>query len=134
MGGIPLVANHHRRFASSNARQRKRRAHVAVNHENIFLAKTKDSESTTPHSSALGKLLSLRVRIDCSTRDCKKLLQHSRFLQSLASPMQALRGFFASACATRFLCDRSATHAVALARQHFLKREAVFFDALVYSE
>jgi hypothetical protein len=36
--------------------------------------------------------------------------------------------------ATRALFDRSAALGVASARQHFLKRDAVFFDALVYSE
>jgi hypothetical protein len=34
----------------------------------------------------------------------------------------------------RDVVDRSAARSLSLRRQHFLKRDAVFFDVLVYSE
>jgi hypothetical protein len=70
-------------------------AHIAVNHKNFFLAKTKDSESMTRAVSALSGSASHHAQIDRSTCDSQKRLQYRRFLQSWRWPMQAARGFFA---------------------------------------
>jgi hypothetical protein len=57
-------------------------AHIAVNHENIFLAKMQDSESTTRALNAAGDSRIALARIDRSTCDLQKPLQQSRFLRS----------------------------------------------------
>jgi hypothetical protein len=57
-------------------------AQIAVNHENIFLAKTPDSESTTRAIGALGDSHVYQMRVDRSTRESQKHLRHSRFLRS----------------------------------------------------
>jgi hypothetical protein len=93
-----------------------RRAHIAVNHENIFLAKTKDSESTTRASSAFSELPLLRARVDRSKCDSQKRLQHRGFLHSWLSPTQGSRGFFAFAGARCTLSSNEAQHL--LSRPH----------------
>jgi hypothetical protein len=42
--------------------------------------------------------------------------------------------FFVALHARRLVVDLSASRAVGLLRQHFLKLDAVFFDLLVYSD
>jgi hypothetical protein len=106
----------------------------AVNHENIFIAKIRDSESA-------------RQRF-CSVRRLVIAAELHRALVAKIQETAATQGF--PAILTNAGVGRSgvsriviSTHCIVIAghvacvptslRQHFLKWDAVFFDVLVYS-
>jgi len=106
-----------------------------VNHENFFIAKICDSESAhSPFGSCgrratrlrthradderVAKSASIKAFSATSTIDGVDLSGISRIVHRVRRDAFARN----AACALAFPC------------QHFFKREAVFFDALVYSE
>jgi hypothetical protein len=106
----------------------------AVNQENIFIAKYRDSESAQ--------------RYFCASRRLRLAANAHRAHRTTIEEMAAAQGFPAiltnadvgAACVSRIaisthcivIAGRAAC-AVASLRQHFLKWDAVFFDVLVYS-
>jgi hypothetical protein len=106
----------------------------AVNQENIFIAKNRDSESAQAHFCA-----SRRVGIASGSHRARRVL---------IEEMAAAQGFPAtltnadagSSCVSHIAIS---THCIVMAgcaacaltalRQHFLKWDAAFFDVLVYS-
>jgi hypothetical protein len=106
-----------------------------VNHENIFLAKMQDSESATRACRRPQRLASA---------SCTHCARDERVTKSTAAQAFPSILTFANAGGARVfrfashvphdVVERSAARALSLLRQHFLKRDAVFFDVLVYSE
>jgi hypothetical protein len=105
-----------------------------VNHENIFIAKIRDSESARRHFCASRRLT---IAIDLH------LARRARIEESAVA--QGFPAILTNADADGCGISRIAisTHCVVIGddvaraltslRQHFLKWDAVFFDVLVYS-
>jgi hypothetical protein len=102
-----------------------------VKHENIFLAKLKDSESTTCTCCAFSDSLLRQVLAD---RSCTMNEKHCSVSVSFNLDFHGCkqRGVFLHA--SRRCIHLSEARAVGHLRQLFLKLDDVFFDLLVYSE
>jgi hypothetical protein len=106
-----------------------------VNDENFFVAKIRDSDSATHPSNAPSRL----ARSSSTHR-----IDHARVEESAAAqPLPAnltiadVGGAGVSRIVISTHCIAIDVHAACVGgflRQHFLKRDAVFFDLLVYSE
>jgi hypothetical protein len=124
-----------RRFASREPLRRATIAHSIVNHENIFLAKTQESESTTCACSRLRRLTlasNVHSPIDVLTMESTAAQAFPSILTF--ADADAARVFCFALHASHRVVHRSATRAVSNLRQLFLKLGDVFFDLLVYSE
>jgi hypothetical protein len=106
-------------------------SHCAVNHENIFLAKLKDSESTTCACSCLSDSLSHQVLIFDRCVDNEK---HCSAGDSFNLDFHGCRRRACFLLSPRRVVHRSVARAVSDLRQLFLKLDDVFFELLVYSE
>jgi hypothetical protein len=102
--------------------------------KNFFIAKCRDSESvqriqivSTSSGDFSEELIDQNVIFEnrCyAAASCNIAIRRRSFWRILR---------FAAQIICRVDCDR-ASHALASSRKHFLKRDAVFFDVLVYSE
>jgi hypothetical protein len=119
-------------------KRRRRRALAptnAVNDENFLIAKTRDSESTTAPLSVCERLTCTSLTHDVHHAGVTKTPSALGFPAILTIADVGRSGVFR----IRILKRRVAfanhmAHLRGFLRQHFLKREAVFFDVLVYSE
>jgi hypothetical protein len=117
------------------AASRAAMSHSIVNHENIFLAKTQDSESTTCARSCLQRLTlasSARWSIDVLAMESTAAQVFPSILTFAGAG--GARVFCFTLHAPRRVVHRSTARAVSNLRQLFLKPDTVFFDLLVYSE
>jgi hypothetical protein len=120
-------------------RAKRRLAHAltsarGVNHENIFVAKSRDSESAKRLREAVAGL-EMRVVATIARDVCVQKNTCSIVFPAIASLAEAdaagtLRDRKHTSCSA--LASRSPSARV-FARQHFFKRDAVFFVVLVYS-
>jgi hypothetical protein len=105
-----------------------------VNHENIFIAKNRDSESAR-------RCFRASKRLTIVAKACRA---HRATIEEMAAaqgfPAILTNADVGDACVSRIVISThcvvvagDATCAVASLRQHFLKWDAVFFDVLVYS-
>ena len=130
-----LVANRRSMIRISDPLRREPLADSVVNHENIFLAKLKDSESTTRAPRRLQRLASassVHRSIDVRTTE-STATQALPAILTFADAGDA-RIFRVRLRALRRIVVRSLARVLSPPRQHFLKGDAVFFDVLVYSE
>jgi hypothetical protein len=106
----------------------------AGGHENFFIAKNRDSESA---QRAIG-----RHRRGAMTSFTRRSLNASITKTSAAQAFHATstiagigfsRAIRIAAPMVHGVADRCASRALTSARQHFLKRDAVFLSVLVYS-
>jgi len=120
--------------SQKNPRWRARTRREAVKHENFFIAKICDSEST--------KRLSGRCRHFATTSLADRSITARIEEMPAVQPLPAILTFadIDSTCVFRFasrtrrhVVDRRARCALTSVRQRFLKLDAVFFDVLVYS-
>ena len=106
----------------------------AAKHENFFIAKQRDSESAQPAPGRLTSSMmssSRHLSLNCSSTESPAPQAYLAKLAGIASRFSHL------VCAVaRMICralDVGASCALASAHQHFLKRDAVFSNVLVYS-
>jgi hypothetical protein len=105
-----------------------------VNHENIFIAKNRDSESARARFCASPRL----ARMTHLRRAHRAVMQETPaaqgFLAILTNADVDKRGVSCIVISTHCVVIRhNAACALTSPRQHFLKWDAVFFDVLVYS-
>jgi hypothetical protein len=106
----------------------------AGEHENFFIAKICDSESAQrvfdPHRHGA---MMWRARHRSMTRITKTSVAQAfpAILIIAGEGFRRLVGIVVRTCCR--VADRCASRALALPRKYFLKREAVFFNVLVYS-
>jgi hypothetical protein len=106
----------------------------AAEHENFFIAKQRDSESA---QSALSRLTraamtsSWYLSLNCSSTESPAMQAHLAKLIIVADGFSTLVRIIAPKLFRAL--DQRASRALTSAHQHFLKRDAVFFDVLVYS-
>ena len=116
-------------------RRRARAARNAVNDENFLIAKTQDSESTTTPLNACERLTRTSLAHDAHHARITKTPSAIGFAAILTIADVGHGGVFRIRISKRrVVCANHAAHLRGFLRQHFLKREAVFFDVLVYSE
>jgi hypothetical protein len=105
-----------------------------VNHENIFVAKTRDSESVRARFCT-----SKRLMISgCAHRARRERIEETTAGQGypaiLTNADAGCRGISRIAVSAHcIVIGDDVARAPAALRQHFLKWDAVFFDVLVYS-
>jgi len=108
--------------------------HEGAKHENFFIAKHRDSESAQSafsYPAWTSKTSSKRASLKCSITKSAALQAHLAKLSDAASAFSRL---ICTAARTRFrTADEHVSRGRASACQHFLKRDAVFFNVLVYS-
>jgi hypothetical protein len=108
---------------------------TAVNDENFFLAKMRDSESTTTRPQALARLTPPSLAPDAHQTRIEEIAAAQAFPANLTNADAGGVGIFRIAISTHWLViAASAACALVMVHQHFLKQDAVFFDVLVYSE
>jgi len=105
-----------------------------VNHENIFIAKSHDSESARLRFCASKRL----TTVTGSSRVCRAKIQETTAVQGFPAILTnadiGRSGVSRIAISTHCIVIAGrAARALASLRQHFLKWDAVFFDVLVYS-
>ena len=119
-------------------KRRRRRAlapPIAVNDENFLIAKTQDSESTTAPLSARERLTRTSFAHDAHHACVTKTPSALGFRAILTIADVGRSGIFRiRILKRRVVVANHFADLRGLLRQHFLKREAVFFDVLVYSE
>jgi hypothetical protein len=119
-------------------KRRRRRALAprnAVNDENFLIAKTQDSESTTAPPSVCERLTRTSLAHDAHHARVTKTPSVIGFSAILTIADVGRSGIFRiRILKRRVVFANHAAHLRGFLRQHFLKREAVFFDVLVYSE
>src|SRR4051812_43237873 len=102
--------------------------------KNFFVAKSGDSESA--QRAARG---AWRVATRCATGcACHNRINKATAAQGFYALLtfdgvEFSRTIYSAADARRHVVVASASRALTLSRQHFLKRDAVFFNVLVYS-
>jgi hypothetical protein len=106
----------------------------AVKHENFFIAKICDSESTQRPFGRL-RLLSTTSLADRSIRTRIEEMPAVQPLPAILTfaDVDPARVFRVTSRTRRRVVDRCAPRALTPVRQRFLKLEAAFFDVLVYS-
>jgi hypothetical protein len=105
-----------------------------VKHKNFFIAKTGDSESAQAGFSRALLLAQAMRRFRAHQTSIKESAAVQAFLAFLANADgENSRALRIASRLCRALASRSALRALAFSRQHFLKRDAVFFRVLVYS-
>jgi hypothetical protein len=119
-------------------KRRRRRALAsgsAVNDENILIAKIQDSESTTAPPDVRERLTRTSFAYDAHHARVTKTSSALGFPAILTIADVGRSGVFRiQILKRRVVFANHAAHLRGFLRQHFLKREAVFFDVLVYSE
>jgi hypothetical protein len=95
--------------------------HEAVDHENFFIAKNRDSESAQ------------RARRSVNARITKTSAAQSLLAILTTAGVGFLRAIRITAPMQRGDVDERSSRSLASPRQHFLKQDAVFFNVLVYS-
>jgi len=105
-----------------------------VKHKNFFVAKNCDSESAPARFSRAVLFAHLPGRIRAPQTSIKEIAAVQAFLAfSVNATRGNSRGPRIVLRASRAAASRTALRALAFSRQHFLKRDAVFFRVLVYS-
>ena len=108
--------------------------HEAVDHENFFIAKNRDSESA---QRAFSRSRSVAMTSTARLSFNESMTEVPAVQALLAILTVGGVGFSRSSrIAARMhygVADECAQPVCAWARQHFLKQDAVFFDVLVYS-
>jgi hypothetical protein len=106
----------------------------AASHENFFIAKKRDSESAQGALSLPGRIGTTSAACEAANASITKT-PVAKAIPAIST--NACIGFLRDVRITaRMVCravDERASCVAASVRQHFLKPEAVFFDALVYS-
>jgi hypothetical protein len=119
-------------------KRRRRRALAptnAVNDENFLIAKTQDSESTTSPLNARERLTRTLLAHDAHHARITKTSSAIVFPAILTIADVGRSGVFrVRILKRRVVFANHVARMHGLLRQHFLKREAVFFGVLVYSE
>jgi hypothetical protein len=128
------AANQSQSIRAKNRFWRARMRREAGEHENFFIAKNRDSESAQRPFSRLW----WRAMRSASHRSSTVRIKKTTVAQSLSAASMIGRCGFAriiriGASMVCRVVDERAWSAPALARQHFLKRDTVFFNVLVYS-
>jgi hypothetical protein len=106
----------------------------AVNHENIFIAKIRDSESARRRFCVSKRLTAVIDRHRARRMNIQETAAAQGFPAILTNADVGRSGVSRIAISTH--CTAIAGHAaraLTSRRQHFLKWDAVFFDVLVYS-
>jgi 2-methylcitrate dehydratase PrpD len=106
----------------------------AVNHENIFIAKIRDSESAR-RRFRVSKRLTIAAGAHPAYRVCIQETAAAQGFPAILTNVDADRsGVSRIAISThRIVIGDNAARALTSLRQHFLKWDAAFFDVLVYS-
>jgi len=106
----------------------------AVNHENIFVAKNRDSESAQRQFCA-SRRLTIAANANRARRATMEEIAAAQGFPSILTNADAGgAGVSRIAVSTHcFVIGDNAARAPTSLRQHFLKWDAVFFDVLVYS-
>jgi hypothetical protein len=109
-------------------------ARAAAKHKNFFIAKFSDSESAQSRIQSQSRLAQ-RSRSDRShqTIIAKKTAAQCFSTILTFDDIGRWRVFRIARCALVAIVAACVSLALVLPRQHFLKRDAVFFDVLVYS-
>jgi hypothetical protein len=111
-----------------------RGALCTVKHENIFIAKTRDSESARARFRASERLAITVERDRAHRARIEETAAALGFPAILTNADVDNSGTSCIAISTHCVVMRDdAACALTSARQHFLKWDAVFFDVLVYS-
>ena len=124
----------HRRFRSEAAARAALGSLRGVKHENFFLAKAYDSESVHASFSYALVFAELARRRHAHRMRFKKTAAaqaFSAFSANVGVEDSNTARIILRAC--RVFASRRELRSLAFARQHFFKREAVFFFVLVYS-
>jgi len=107
----------------------------AINDENFLIAKIPDSESATTRLSARARLTKTSRTLRMHHVRIKETAAAQVFPANLTNADAGGVGVFRNPISIdRVVVEKSTARFHALVRQHFLKRDAVFFDVLVYSE
>jgi len=102
--------------------------------ENNFVAKFRDSESAHRHFNYVCRLACSVIALCTRRTKIKKTSAVIVFPAILTNAdADAARVFCIEASVRRRVVQQRALRALALLRQHFLKRDAVFLISLVYS-
>jgi hypothetical protein len=121
-------------FRAKNRFWRATMRREAGGHKNFFIAKYRDSESTqhafSRHQPAVAALSGCRST-DVRMKKMPAAQSLSAILTIACVRFSYAIGIAAPMC--RGVIDQRAARALAPARQHFLKRDAVFSTVLVYS-
>jgi hypothetical protein len=105
-----------------------------VNHENIFIAKSHDSESARPRFCASQRLTIVVGLHRVRRAKIQETTAAQGFPAILTNADVGRSGVSRIAISTHCIVIAGhAARALASLRQHFLKWDAVFFDVLVYS-
>jgi hypothetical protein len=106
----------------------------AVNHENIFIAKIRDSESAR-RRFRVSKRLTIAAGAHRAHRACIEETPAAQGFPAILTNVDAGRsGVSCIAISTHcIVVGGNAARALTSLCQHFLKWDAVFFDVLVYS-
>jgi hypothetical protein len=120
--------------SQKNPRWRVRMRREAVKHENFFIAKICDSESTQRPSGRCRRLATTSV----ADRSIRSPIEEMPAVQPLPSiltfaDIEPARVFRFASRTRRRVVERRVPCALTPVRQRFLKLDAVFFDVLVYS-
>ncbi len=136
--GLQLIASTLLRIgfgdSQKNPRWRARMRREAVKHENFFIAKICDSESTKRPSGRCRHFPTTSVA-DHSIRTPIEEMPAVQPLPAILTfaDVDPARVFRFASRTRRHVADRRAPRALAPVRQRFLKLDAAFFDVLVYS-
>src|SRR5689334_5075198 len=107
---------------------------MPVNDENFFIAKVCDSESATRAVGACARLTRTGRASDNHHLRIAKTSETQAFPANLTIERVDVAEVFCMLISTHWLVvETDAVHVGTSVRQHFLKRDAVFFDVLVYS-
>jgi hypothetical protein len=132
-GGAPIRIGRPRFPAKAGVDAPKGRS-GGVKHKNFFIAKTCDSESAQARFSRAPLFAQAVGRFRARQTSIKESAAVQAFLAFLANAdCENSRVSRVVLRLARALASRTALRALAFPRQHFLKRDTVFFRVLVYS-
>jgi hypothetical protein len=106
----------------------------AGGHENFFIAKIRDSESA-PAAFGGSRRAAMKVRARCALSLMLTKKPAAQALPAISTIERDGSSRVVGIAMPTFsgLADERARRTAASSRQHFLKRDAVFFNVLVYS-
>ena len=128
------VPNQRRRFARESGFGEEGMRRKAAEHKNFFIAKPRDSESAQAALSGLKRAAMTSSRylsMNCSLTESPAMRAHLAKFITVADGFSKLVRIIARKLFRAL--DQRASRALTSAHQHFLKRDAVFSDVLVYS-
>ena len=128
------VPNQRRRFARESGFGEEGMRRKAAEHKNFFIAKPRDSESAQAALTRLTRAATTSSRylsMNCSSTESAAMQAHLAKLITVADGFSKLVRIIARKHFRAL--DQRASRALTSAHQHFLKRDAVFSDVLVYS-